>query len=107
MKRVWFKREMKEAILARKKTATTRTHALPLGECQAVSGSRFKAKPFAVLKIMDRFPTTLENVIRMFYKEEGFQSPDDMVKFLTKERLLLKAQGPVYFHRFVLVKAIY
>ena len=106
MNRVWFKGEMKEAILAGKKTATTRSHALPLGENQAVSGSRFKAEPFAILNVTDRFPTTLENVIRMFYREESFQSPDDMVRFLTKERLLLKTQGSVYFHRFVLVRAI-
>jgi hypothetical protein len=95
MRRVWFKREMREAILAGRKTATTRTRPLPLGEVLAVSGSRFKAVPFAIIKIVDRIPTTVENVIACFYAEEGFESPEAMGAFLDKERLpLLDAENP-------------
>jgi hypothetical protein len=107
MRRVWFKREMREAILAGRKTATTRTHALPLGEVLAVSGPRFKAVPFAVIEILDRIRTTVENVIAEFYREEGFDSPEAMGAFLEKERLpLLDAQNPVFFHRFKLLRII-
>src|SRR5436853_5273 len=52
VKRLFFKKEMKDAILAGKKTTTVRDHRLDLGEYKAVSGSRFHAKPFAVLDII-------------------------------------------------------
>jgi len=107
MRRVWFKREMKEAILAGRKTATTRTHPLALGECLAVSGSRFKTVPFAVIKITDRFPARVEDIINSFYREEGFSSPEEMGAFADRERLpLIDAKNPVFFHRFVVVKKL-
>ena len=101
MRRVWFKREMKEAILAGRKTATSRTHPLPLGEVLAVCGSRFKAVPFAILKITDRLPMRVEDTIALFYREEGFDSPEAMGAFADIERLpLIDAKNPVFFHRF-------
>jgi len=107
MRRVWFKREMKEAILAGRKTATTRDHPLTLGKNLAVTGSFYKAVPFAIIKVTDRFPTTLENVIGSFYVEEGFDSPEAMGAFLEKERFpLLDAKNPVFFHRFELVRVL-
>lgn len=107
MRRVWFKREMKEAILAGRKTATTRDYPLTLGKNLAVTGSFYKAAPFAVLKVTERFPTTLENVIAWFYREEGFDSPEAMGAFLDRERLpLLDAKNPVFFHRFQVIKVL-
>lgn len=107
MRRVWFKREMKEAILAGRKTATTRTHPLALDECLAVSGSRFKAVPFAIIKITDRFPARVEDVINSFYKEEGFNSPEAMGAFADRERLpVIDAKNPVFFHRFEVVRIL-
>jgi hypothetical protein len=102
MKRLWFKFEMRRAILDGKKTSTTREHPVSLGEVLAVSGSRFYPKPFAVLEIRDRFPTTVQNVVTMFYKEEGFTSPEDMTDFLKRNKLL-KNDVPVYFHVFKVV----
>jgi hypothetical protein len=105
VKRLWFKFEMRRAILDGKKTSTTREHPLFFGEHLAVSGSRFHAKPFAVLEIRDRFPTTVQNVITMFYKEEGFTSPDDMRDFLKRNKLLTN-DVPVYFHVFKVLKTL-
>jgi hypothetical protein len=107
MRRVWFKREMKEAILAGRKTATSRTHPLPLGEVLAVSGSRFKAIPFAILNITDRLPMRVADIINSFYQEEGFDSPEAMGAFADRERLpIIMAKDPVFFHRFVVVKKL-
>lgn len=111
MKRLWFKFEMRRAILDGKKTSTTREHPLSFGEVLAVSGSRFHAKPFAVLEIRDRFPTKLENVVAMFYKEEGFTSPEDMRDFLKRNKLFKIAlnpfvETPVYFHVFRVVRTL-
>lgn len=102
MRWVWFKKEMRQAILDGKKVSTTRDHPIPLGQVQAVSGSRFKAEPFAILEIQDRIPTKIENVIRMFYKEEGFISPEEMIAYARKNHLL-QNDVPVWYHRFKLV----
>ena len=107
MRRVWFKREMKEAILAGRKRATSRTHPIPLGEILAVSGSRFNAVPFAILKITDRLPMRVEDIICSFYREEGFNSPEEMGAFADREHLpLIDAKNPIFFHRFVVVKKL-
>ena len=106
MRRVWFKRQMKDATLAGRKTATTRTHPLLLGEVLAVSGSRFKAVPFAVIEILTRSQTTVENVIAQFYREDGFDSPEAMRAFAKKERLLINKETAVFFHRFKVVKEL-
>ena len=107
MRRVWFKREMKEPILAGRKTATTRAHPLPLGEVLAVSGSRFNAVPFAIIKITDRIPARVEDVINSFYREEGFDSPEAMGAFADAKRLpVINAKNPVFFHRFEVVRIL-
>ncbi len=103
MRRIWFKKEMKQAILDGKKVSTTRDHPILLGEIQAVSGSRFKPEPFAVLEIQDRIPTTVENVIRLFYKEEGFSSPEEMTAYAKKNKLL-QTENNVFYHKFKIVK---
>jgi hypothetical protein len=103
MRRVWFKKEMKQAILDGKKVSTTRDHPIPLGQIIAVSGSRFKAEPFAVLDIQDRIPTTVKDVIRLFYKEEGFTSSEEMVIYAKKNKLL-QEDASVYYHRFKIVE---
>ena len=105
MRRVWFKKEMRQAILNGKKVSTTRDHPIPLEQVLAVSGSRFKAEPFAVLSIQDRIPTTIENVIRMFYTEEGFTSPEEMVAYAKKNKLL-QTEDRVWFHRFKIVEIL-
>ena len=105
MRRVWFKKQMKSVILKGEKTATTRDHPIPLEQVIAVCGSRFKPEPFAILEIQDRFPMMKEDVIRMFYREEGFKSPEEMTAFAKKEKLL-QTDCSVYFHRFKLVKLL-
>jgi len=103
MRWLHFKKEMRQAILDGKKVSTTRDHPIPLGQVQAVSGSRFKAEPFAVLEIDTRLPMRIPDVIRLFYKEEGFTSPEEMVAYAKKNKLL-QNDVPVWFHRFKVVK---
>jgi len=105
MRWIWFKKEMRQAILDGKKISTTRDHPIPIGQVQAVSGSRFKAEPFAVLEIQDRVPTTVDNVIRMFYKEEGFSSPEEILAYAKKNKLL-QTDVLVWYHRFKIVKRL-
>ena len=105
MRRVWFKKEMREAILEGKKIATTRDHVLPLEEVLAVSGSRFKAEPFAILRVHTRLPMQKENVIQMFFEEEGFNSSEEMIAYAKKNRLL-ETNDTVYFHKFDLIKKL-
>ncbi len=105
MKRVWFKKEMKQAILDGKKVSTTRDHPIELGQVLAVSGSRFKAEPFAILEIQDRIPTTVSDVIRLFYKEEGFNSPEEVTAYAKKNKLL-QTENRVWYHRFEVVRLL-
>jgi len=103
MKSLWFKKEMRQAILDGKKVATTRDHPIPIALALAVSGSRFKPEPFAVLDIQNRIQTRIEDVIRLFYKEEGFTSPEEMIAYAKKNKLL-QTDVPVWYHRFKVVK---
>ena len=105
MRHVWFKKEMQQAILEGKKTSTTRDHPLPLTQVLAVSGSRFKPKPFAILEIEDRLPTTKDVVMRMFYKEAGFESPREMLEYAKKNKLL-QTDGQVFYHTFIVLKKL-
>ena len=102
MRRLWFKKEMKYAILKGQKTATTRDHPISLGQVIAVCGSRFKPEPFAILEIQGRLPIRKDSVIHMFYREEGFSSSEEMEAFAKKEKLL-QTNDVVYFHKFKLV----
>jgi hypothetical protein len=102
MRRIWFKKEMKTAILEGRKTATTRDHPIPLTQVLAVSGSRFKAQPFAILQIEDRLPIVKDAVFRLFYREEGFNSTEEMQNFAKKEGLL-KTDGQLFYHTFSVV----
>ena len=105
MRRIWFKKEMKNAILEGRKTATTRDHPIPLTQVLAVSGSRFKPQPFAILQIEDRIPTTKDIVFRMFYREEGFNSSEEMQAFAKKEKLL-ETNEQVFYHTFIVLKKL-
>lgn len=101
MKRLWFKKKMRDAILLGVKTRTSRTHPLDVGhEYLAVSGSRFKAQPFGVIKIESRFPTTLRKICEDLYQEEGFSSPKDAWMFVTKELPQYQTSEILYTHRF-------
>ena len=104
MRRVWFTPEMKAEILAGRKIATSRPHALPIGEVHAVSGSRFKAEIFATLEIVSRIPSTWRNIIALFYHEEGFNSPEEMTAFGLKQGLVKNLDDPAFFHRFKVVE---
>ena len=105
MRRVWFTKEMKGAIVKGRKTATTRNHPLKLDEDYlAVSGSWFKAEPFAVIRITGRLPIILQRAIDCFYYEEGFDSGAEMLGFLIKKRFFKKTfrsvEDDAFFHRF-------
>lgn len=106
MRRVWFKKAMREAILTKKKTATSRTHPLPLGKVQAVSGSRYNAKAFAILDVWERVETKPSHVIGRLYSEEGFNSANEMVDFMFKENLRWNERLPLFFHRFKLIEVV-
>ena len=102
MRWVWFKKEMKQAILDGKKVSTMRDHPIPLGQVQAVSGSRFKAEPFAVLEIHQCIRARVRDVINLNYAEEGFTSPEEMRAYCKKNKLL-QTDSLVWFHRFKVV----
>lgn len=106
MRRVWFTSEMRDLILAGKKSSTTRNHPLKLEKYTAVSGSRFKAKPFAIIEIQGRIPTVWYRVYNMFYEEEGFVSPDAMYYFLVAKKLMGNHLDEVYYHRFKLIEKL-
>lgn len=106
LRRVWFKQEMRERILDGRKVATTRNHALPLADVLAVSGSRFNAEPFAILTIQDRIPTNVESVYNLFYREEGFETTQEMKDYAHKEKLLQNVDGQVFYHKFKLKERV-
>jgi hypothetical protein len=106
MRRVFFKKEMRQAILDGKKVSTTRDHPIPLGRVLAVSGSRFKAEPFAVLEIQDRIPTKIADVTQLFYREEGFTSPEEMAVYAEKNKLL-QTDNQVWYHRFKITEVMF
>src|SRR5713101_4935843 len=103
MKRLWFKKEMKEAILAGKKCETIRNHRLKKGRYAAVSGSRFKAEKFADLVITSS--RRLKSIKSVFnhWKEEGFDSRKLMEQFMFDtdlyDQLLISPE--LYRSRFV------
>ena len=105
MRRVWFKKEMRQAILDGKKVSTTRDHPLPLEKVLAVSGSRFKAEPFAVLEIVYQLRTKIATVVQTFYREEGFSSSEELLAYAKKNKLL-QTDGPVWYHRFKIVERL-
>lgn len=105
MRRVWFKKEMRELILAGKKDGTTRTHPLKLEEYTAVSGSRYAAVPFAIIKIVDCLPMTWEKIARLFHVQEGFETPAAYLDYVHKQKLLTDWNQEVFYHSFV-VKTI-
>ena len=106
MRRIWFKKQMAEAIIEGRKTSTTRDHPLKLEQYQAVRGSRYNAKVFSKIEIQDRFPTYWEYVAELFFKEEGFGSQEEMLEYLRKEKLVKKSDDFVYFHRFKVVELL-
>lgn len=108
MRRLWFKEEMRAAILQGTKTCTTRYHELKKGQqYRAVSGSRFKAKPFAVIKILTSIPTNWGVVTGGFYMPEGFKSQFAMTKYLIKNDLIRKDFDDLVFsHSFEVVERI-
>lgn len=98
--RIWFTKQMREAVLADKKTATTRDHQKELGDWLAVSGSYYDPNPFAVITITENSESTWSNSLANF-REEGFESLEDMHRFAYATGLQRYARAPhLYFHRF-------
>jgi hypothetical protein len=102
VKRLWFKAAMKYAILQCHKSATTRINPLKVGECyQAVSGSRFKAEPFAVLQITSRRKVEdLTYHCTNHFRQEGFSSPVAMGEYISKNLPEYVHTRPLYYHTF-------
>lgn len=101
--RIWFTRQMREAILAGRKTATTRDHQKGLGDWLAVGGSYFSADPFAVITITENSESTWEHSLENF-RAEGFESLEGMHRFAYETGLDRYAKAPhLYFHRFEVV----
>lgn len=104
MRRIWFKEEMKNAILNGNKTATTRDHQKALGEWEATTGSFDQAKPFAIINITENSPNTWAHSLA-HWKEEGFDSKEDMHRFAFETGLNRYSRAPVlYFHRFLVIR---
>jgi uncharacterized protein YqfB (UPF0267 family) len=104
--RIWFKEDMKRALLAGKKTTTTRYKQHKNGLYLAVTGSYYDAKPFAVIQIVSSEAMTWDDVLSWHYAEEGFESPWHMEKW-GREQKLLKGSGyledHVYLHHLLVV----
>jgi hypothetical protein len=102
MKRLWFKKEMKDAILLGKKTATTRIKPLNVHErYQAVNGSRFKAQPFAVLEITSRREVhDLTYHCINHFRQEGFSDSVEMGNYIHDNLPQYLTTRPLYYHTF-------
>lgn len=104
MRRIFFKDEMKAAILNGNKTATTRDHQKAHGEWEACTGSYYHAKPFAVINITENDLNTWAHSLE-HWKDEGFDSLEDMHRFAYETGLNRYARVPaLYFHQFVVVR---
>ncbi len=91
---------MRQAIIDKKKCSTTRDHQIPLGLVKAVSGSRFKAEPFAILEILTNKEVTVETDFKYFWDYEGFDSEEAMREYCRKEKLLQDPNAHVWLHIF-------
>jgi len=102
MRRLWFKAEMKKAIKDGKKSGTTRIKPLKVNRFyQAVSGSRYDAKPFALLLITSR--REIDDLVlhcTRHFKEEGFPSSAVMAGYLRAKFPQYLTTRPLYYHRF-------
>ena len=84
-----FKKEMAKLIQAGLKTATTRYKAWKVQEVSnAVVGSRYKPIKFGTIKVNSVIKTTWEIACRAYFKQEGFNSPEEMRKYIIKEKLV-------------------
>lgn len=95
-----------EAVLDGRKTATSRRTMHPIGVYMAVSGSRFKAKPFAIIQITSVDLLRWKEVIKEHYKEEGFVTQTIMIEYVTKEKLCISVEGLIYFHPFKVLEKL-
>ena len=72
------------------KTSTTRYKPKKIGLSQAVKGSRFKPIVFGTIEYFNIKETTWQWVINNAYDNEGFKSPEEMLAYLKKEKLIKK-----------------
>lgn len=102
MKRIWFKKDMAQRIREGKKTATTRYKTRDTGDYQAVEGSRYKPKVFAIITIWSiNHNMKWSDVISSCYEREGFSSAKEMEDYLLKEKLIKHSLlDDVVFHQF-------
>ena len=106
-KPVWFKKDMATATLEGRKTMTTRDHRLTLGLHTAVSGSRFKRRNFAIIKVLDSIETNWVRVVGLYYREEGFESPRKMMDWCKANGLnYANSDRQLYRHPYELVRKI-
>ena len=104
MRRIFFKEEMKAAILAGKKTATTRDHQKALGEWEACTGSYYRPRPFAVINLTENDKNTWAHSLA-HWSDEGFDALEDMHRFAFETGLNRYAKAPeLYYHVFAVVK---
>src|SRR5438445_13596788 len=93
---------MKKAIEDGKKSGTTRIKPLKVNRrYQAVSGSRYDAKPFALLLITRR--RGIDDLVlhcTRHFKEEGFPSSAVMAGYLRAKSPHYLTTLPPYYHRF-------
>lgn len=104
--RLWFKADMRDLVLAGKKTCTTRLHRLNVGEVyDAVCGSRLNAKPFAKVKILTAWEASWPTITSERFREEGFASPQAMTEWCIKNGLTYHKTWSLFCHDFEVVSA--
>ena len=84
-----FKKEMAKQMQVGLKTATTRYKAWKVQEISnAVVGSRYKPVKFGSIKVNSVIMTTWKIVCRAYFKQEGFDSSEEMREYIIKEKLV-------------------
>ena len=74
---------MRDAVLAGKKTMTSRSRRYPNGEHFATS----QGVKFARIRVTDAYSTNWEAVLTDRFKEEGFESTEQMREWAVANRL--------------------
>jgi len=104
MRVIRFKPLMLKRILDGQKITTFRKRRLE-GFYEVVKGSRFKPVKLGIqVKLVWLAEVTRDEVINEFYKQEGFNSPQEFKEWLKQEKLDLPERGWLHQIETVIVK---
>ena len=95
---------MRQATIDGRKTMTTRTYRISPGLHTAETDKI----PFAVIKVLDSIATKWDQVTGWHFREEGFESPEEMRAWAVANNLGHYATSPkqLYRHPYEVVRLI-